>query len=235
MLTKIGKGLLNLIYPPLCLHCKATLYSDSHLLCGDCLGLLELIEPSERCPYCFSYCYEQKVCSDCRKRHPIFNGLAASFDYVGPAETLVRRLKYSDQPYLAKGCGAYLSAQFLRLEWPIPDVIVPVPIALTHWLERGYNQSLLIAETFSEILERPVQDALLRKSGDYSQAGLSLAQREKLEGNTISLRKNQNLQDKIILLVDDVMTSGNTMRKCAETLLSDCPSQIYGLTFCKAI
>lgn len=237
ILNKATKSVLSLLYPPLCIHCKEGLYSDIHLLCANCLDLLELIDPSERCPYCFSssYCIENKVCGDCRKRHPIFNGLAASFDYVGPAATLIRKLKYSDQVYLAKGCGAYLAAQFLRLDWPMPDVIVPVPIAFTHWLERGYNQSLLIAESLSTLLNCPVQDALWRKSGDYSQAGLSLAQRRKLEGNNIYLRKNQKLQDKTILLIDDVMTSGSTMRKCAEALLSDCPMNIYGLAVCRAI
>jgi competence protein ComFC len=237
MLRKYFRSFVNLIYPPICLHCKQSLNQDNHLLCEACLAILELADPSERCLFCFSpeSLSEQQICSECLIKPPILNGMAAAFDYVGPSACLVRKLKYSDQAFLAKGCGGYLAAQFLRLEWPIPDVIIPVPITFTHWLERGYNQSHLIALTLSEIIKSPVQDSLIRKSGDYSQAGLSNRQRVKLEGKTIQLKKNQSLQDKCILLIDDVMTTGSTMHKCAEALLEDCPASIYGLAVCRSI
>lgn len=236
-LGTLCNAFLDLIYPPACLHCKGGLSDSSKLLCGSCLPLLEQIDPVERCPYCFSshFCPEQSVCAECRKRHPILNGLGAVFDYAGPAASLVRKLKYSNQPHLAEGCGAYLAAQFLLLEWPMPDLIVPVPIAFTHWLERGYNQSMLIADSLSKIIQRPAEEMLVRKSGDYSQAGLSHTQRMNLEGSSIFLKKPGRLQDKCILLIDDVMTTGSTMRRCAEALLADCPASIYGLAVCKAL
>ncbi len=46
-------------------------------------------------------------------------------------------MKYSNQPYLAKGAGAYLAVQLMNLEWPMPDVIVPVPLTLVHCISRG--------------------------------------------------------------------------------------------------
>lgn len=237
VLETICSSFLSLVYPPLCLHCKSGLHDASLLLCEDCLLLMELIEPKERCPYCFSpqYCPEQRFCVDCKRRPPILNGLGASFDYIGPAASLVKKLKYSDQTYLAKGCGAYLAAQFLRLDWPMPDVIIPVPIAFTHWLERGYNQSLLLSKQLGALLQSPVQEALVRKSGDFSQAGLSLEQRRKLESGSIFLKPSQGLQDKCILLVDDVMTSGSTMRQCGEAILEEGPASIYGLCVCRAV
>lgn len=236
-LRKFGKSSISLLYPPLCLHCREGLEDSSHLLCGTCLSLLELIDPKERCPRCFSpdFFPEKLLCSECIRSKPICDAIAAAFDYVGPAATLIQKLKYGDQSYLAKGCGGYLAAQFLRLGWPIPDVIVPVPISLAHWMERGFNQSLLLAQTLSGILNVPVQEALKRKSGDYSQAGLSRSQRVKLDGATVHLKKAQQLQDKCVLLIDDVMTTGSTMRKCAEAMLEECPAHIYGLAVCRAI
>lgn len=234
---RLGRAFVNLVYPPLCLHCKDSVNDDTHILCESCLSLLQLIVPAERCPCCFSarYSCESRHCPECQRTPPQLNAIAAAFDYVGPAATLVRKLKYSEQSYLAKGCGAYLTAQFLQLEWPMPDVIIPVPIALTHLLERGYNQSLLIAKSMSEILNCPVQEALYRGSGDYSQAGLSRKQRMELDGLLFSLKKDQQLQDKTVLLIDDVMTTGSTMRKCAEALMEECPAKIYGLAICRAI
>jgi ComF family protein len=161
--------------------------------------------------------------------------IAAAFDYEGPAATLMRQLKYGGQSYLAQGAGAYLTAQFLRLEWPMPDYIIPVPMSFMHWLDRGYNQSLLLAESMGEMIQRPVQDILYRRSGDYSQAGLSRWQRQELDGRTIRLNATLDLRDKTVLLVDDVMTTGSTIRKCAEVLMEAAPARIYGLVLCKAV
>lgn len=234
---RIGKAFVNLVYPPLCLHCKESITEDTHIFCEACLGLMQLIDPAERCPHCFSsnYSLESRHCPECQRTPPILNAIAAAFDYVGPAACLVRKLKYSDKSYLSKGCGAYLAAQFLQLDWPMPDLIIPVPISLTHLLERGYNQSYLIANTLSEILQCPLQDALNRSSGDYSQAGLSRKQRMELDGQLFSLKKEQQLQDKTLLLIDDVMTTGSTLRKCAEVLMEECPAKIYGLAICRAL
>lgn len=233
----ISQAFINLLYPPLCLHCQAAMHNDTHLLCDPCVELLELINPAERCPQCFSanYCSNKRLCNECLQRAPILDGIAAAFDYVGPAASLVRKLKYANQPYLAKGCAAYLAAQFLQLNWPMPDVIVPVPISLTHLLERGYNQSMQLSLHLAEILQVPVQEALGRKSGDYSQAGLTRRQRCQLGGTCFKMKSGQHIQDKCVLLIDDVTTTGSTMRKCAEAMVEAYPAKIYGLTVCRAL
>lgn len=234
---KIIKAFSHLLFPPLCLHCRQEVLEEAFPLCTDCLSLLELIDPVERCPYCFAsdYCPERRVCGLCVKRLPMLHGIAAAFDYIGPAATLIRKMKYTNQPYLAEGCGAYLAAQLLRLEWPLPDVIVPVPIATTHWLERGYNQSVLLAQSISRLIQKPVAEVLVRRSGDYSQAGLSRHQRTKLGGSKFQLKPGYSLQDKTVLLVDDVMTTGSTIRKCAEAMMREYPGSIYGLAVCRAL
>jgi ComF family protein len=143
-------------------------------------------------------------------------------------------MKYAQQPYLAKGAAAFMVAQWANLEWPMPDIVVPVPMSFTHWLERGYNQSELLAKEIATLLDRPMVNALGRKSGDYSQAGLSISQRRSLEGSRFYLRSNQLLYDKTILLIDDVITSGTTLNRCAEALMEGHPGVVYGLSFCKA-
>jgi len=228
---------IDLVYPSLCLHCRDSLPKGWSHLCPECLAKLELIDHKERCPYCFTSNYNpgSELCPACRRLDPILHGMAAAFDYVGPAATLIRKLKYSDQPYLAKGVGAYLAAQFLELQWPWPDRIIPVPISLTHRLDRGYNQSLLLAQSMAEILDAPIQEPLIRKSGDFSQAGLNYKQRMNLKATTFILKKEQHLHDKCLLLIDDVMTTGSTLRRCAEALQEECPASIYGLTVCRAV
>lgn len=230
-------SLVDLLYPPLCLHCANTVEQRDASFCASCQSLLELIHPDERCPHCFSpqYHVENKLCLHCKQRYPVLNHIAAAFDYIGPAATLVKKMKYSNQPHLAKGAAGYMVAQFLQLNWSLPDMIIPIPMPLTHWIERGYNQSELLAQHFSNIIGCPVQNALERRSGDYSQAGLTLEQRKALNSDKFYLKNNVNITDKTILLIDDVMTSGSTMRQCAEVLFDAYASSIYGLTLCRAI
>lgn len=237
LVRRLNQSLIDLVYPPLCLHCSRPICGKAALFCPSCQTLLEIIPHQERCPFCFSsdYSVSRRSCPHCVKQPPVLYRIAAVFDYVGPAATLVKKMKYSDQPYLAKGAGAFMAAQFINLEWAIPDVVIPVPMALTHWIDRGYNQSELLAEQFANIIGCPVLNALKRHSGDYSQAGLSLSQRKELGAEKFCLRENLQLHDKTILLVDDVMTSGSTLRKCAEVLFASYPKVIYGLTLCRAI
>jgi len=238
LLTQLSKSFIDLIYPPLCLHCFNGLEKEQPLFCRSCLELLVPIDPEERCPYCFSMDFEkmrESCCQSCSESPPIIDRTAAVFDYEGPAATLVKRLKYGGQSYLAKGAGAYMAAQFIRLEWPLPDAIIPMPMASLRRAERGYNQTLLLARSLGAILDRPVLDVLKRRGGDFSQAGLSLKQRLELKSDRFAIKKGVKFEDQCLLLVDDVMTSGSSLRCCAETLFELYPRKIYAMTVCRAI
>jgi ComF family protein len=198
------------------------------------MELLEFLECKSHCPKCFSSDFSQKNhgCKQCQQKKSPFTGIGATFDYKGPIVTLVKKLKYGNQAYLSTGISSFMAAQFVSLNWPLPDIIIPVPQSLSRMFTRGYNQAELLSETLSIFLKCPVQKALKRSSDDYSQAALNKDQRLRLTGNSIRLKKNQMLQDKVILLVDDVMTTGSTLQRCAEALLEECPNSIYALTAC---
>lgn len=229
----------NLVYPPICMHCNIIAEDDNEKFCIQCAKRLIPIQPEERCPYCFSSDFERAkeiCCAECRMDPLPLTRIAAVFDYEGPAASIVRHLKYGGQFYLAKGCGAYMAYQFNELNWRLPDAIIPMPMPILRRLDRGYNQSLLIAESLGKILDRPVLDILKRKSTGFSQAGLNIKQRKELKSSAFSLRSRKpELFDKSLLLVDDVMTTGSSLRCCAETLAELYPTAIYGLTFCRTI
>lgn len=220
------------VYPSFCLHCGCPI--NGQPFCSTCLGQLEPIELEERCPYCFSSDYqpEKRVCYPCFMDRPLLKRRAAVFEYQGVAATLLLKMKYGNQPYLAKGAGAFLAMQFLRLEWPFPDLIVPVPLTLVHRISRGYNQSFLLAEALGTFLNRPTKKILSRRWLDQSQARMSKEQRLDLEAEAFSLNKKIDIQDKVILLVDDVITTGRTMQCCAENLSQGFPKAIYGISLC---
>ncbi len=226
---------LHLCFPTRCLHCREILAPYQSVFCNSCASLLELIDPKGQCQTCFSL--KEGASHDCLACHDypsLFVRKAAAFDYLGPASSLVRQLKYANQPYLAKGMGAFLFAQFEQLNWQLPDALVPVPLSFSHWLQRGYNQSALLAEELGKLMHIPVWNALKRTSNDYSQTALVLKQRKRL-GCAFKLQKNYCLKDKKILVMDDVMTSGSTLHRCAEALSEGLPNLLYALTFCRTI
>lgn len=235
--SKLLEACSHFIYPSYCLHCQTLLFQDKKHLCQTCFETLAFLEPEEHCSICFTF-KDSSLCEFCLS-HPqafFFDRSAAAFSYDTAASSLVKAIKYGNQAYLSEGLGAMMALQFERLNWPVPDVIVPVPIAWDRRLIRGFNQSQLLAESLSKFLKIPMANVLKRSFGDYSQAGLSHEQREQLkEKNSFYLKGNHQIYDKTILLIDDVMTTSSTINACAKALLEGCPSQIFVLTVCKSV
>lgn len=233
-MKRLIRSFLDLIYPPLCLHCGNSIQES--LLCPNCLDELALIDPSDRCLFCFKENEMAKLsaCLECRRHPPVLHRLAAACDELGPARTLLTHLRSGNRPSLAKGAGALMAAQFLQLKWPFPDLIVPVPLDWVHRWERGYNQSLLLAEEVGAILQRPVVPLLKRRLGGYSQTLLSYAERASLQ-NPFYLKSGSSIQGKTVLLIDDTLSTGATLSCCAEILLDEAPQAVYGLVFCRGM
>jgi ComF family protein len=143
-------------------------------------------------------------------------------------------MKYGQQTYLAKGIAGFMLNQWAQLQWPVPDIIIPVPQSTSHWLERGFNQSGLIAKQFAKGIDKTFAEPIKRNSGDYSQAGLKKDQRKKLTNVRFSLHKPELLTDKTVLLIDDVSTTGATLKQCGSIIVQAGPRALYALTFCKA-
>lgn len=195
---------------------------------------MEILNPDNRCERCFSMKDPSLPCYGCIAVKSPFIALGSVFDYEGPAGALVKQFKYGRHAFLAQPMAAYLAAQTIRLDWPLPDYIVPAPLSSMRYLTRGFNQSEQLALEMSNILGSSMALALGRYAGDYSQAGMLREQRVQLNNKNFVLLDAHKLKNKIIYLVDDVITTGQTLRICAELLQKASPQAIYGLTFCKA-
>ena len=156
------KLLSDLAFPPLCVHCQGPTAKAGHLFCKGCTGFFELIDPQSRCPYCFAENDGRRPCPECVQKKRWQLKMASALDYLGAVSSLVKQLKYGRMPYLAQTGGQFLVAQFFRLKWPLPDMIVPVP--RRHWFQ-GVNHALLLSQCLARSLGIPCRPLVKRKSG----------------------------------------------------------------------
>lgn len=158
--------------------------------------------------------------------------MASALDYVGAVSTHVKRMKQGRIPYLAKTAAAFMTIQFLHLNWPIPDWVVPVPRRFW-WQNR--NHSELIAAEIAQNLQAPYRSFLKRGEVEFSQSRLNQKQREALSESTFLLKNGKELEDSTVLLIDDVITTGTTLRHSALALRDGFPKKVFALSFARSI
>ncbi len=120
------------------------------------------------------------------------------------------------------------------LPWPV-ELIVPVPLSEKRYRERGYNQVELVARTLALALGwKCVPEALARVRETASQVGLSAAERRQ---NVLGAFRasRPHVQERTILVMDDVATTGATLSSCAQALLDEGASAVYAFTLARAL
>ncbi len=143
------------------------------------------------------------------------------YEPLSPARVLQHRLKYGGHRSLAVHLGRILgqSIRILRSSVKYFDMMVPVPVHPVRLLERGYNQADEIAHGVSDILNIPVErKALVRHFLSESQVQNDRDEREKNLRSAFSMAPGSALAGKNILLIDDVVTTGATIRSAINTL-----------------
>ncbi len=215
-------GLFDLLLPATCPLCRA----ESPLiapfgLCPECLAQLPPL-PAARCPRCaLPYATADgtpHLCESCLRRPPNFSRVVAVGLYHDLLREGIHRFKYEQGIDLDRSLAALL-AQRLATETPDfrPELIIPVPLHLSRLQERGYNQSLLLARRLGKELQVPTARRRLRRRRPTApQQGLPLAARRHNLCGAFGL--SEPLHGERILLVDDVMTTGATLRECAKVL-----------------
>jgi ComF family protein len=158
---------------------------------------------------------------------------------------LVHCYKYKGKIQLAEPLGGLLLAAFQRFwESQAVDVIVPVPLHIRRFRERGFNQAFLLMRNWPKHdgvdplrlsavqIERNV---LLRSVNTVPQTGLGRAERLTNIKDAFEIQSNERIKNKAVLLVDDVFTTGATANECARTLLEAGAKQVDVLTLARTV
>ncbi len=199
-------SLLDLLLPAYCELCH--LQSGGPALCEICLG--DLPRNRVACPSCATPLVEPLICADCQRRPPPWDRCIVPLLYTGDARRLILRLKRSGSPALAT---ALLDAAAVEIR--DADVTVPIPSTVWRTLRRGHNPAEVLARALPRHRVPPVRPALLRRRAGPRQTGTSRALRAR---NVRGVFTAAGRVPNHVLLVDDVMTSGATLREASTVL-----------------
>lgn len=199
--------------PGSCLLCALPTRGD---LCPGCRA--DLPELRHACDRCALPLPRPGTCGHCLRRPPPYHRAFAAFRYAPPLRDLVLRLKFRNRLTLARLLGELLAERIAEASLPRPDLILPVPLHEARLRERGYNQALELARPVARRLALPLDPTLaLRRLATASQSDLPLPARRRNVRGAFAIAARP--LPRHIAILDDVVTSGSTVRELTSALL----------------
>lgn len=184
------------------------------------------------------------VCGACRREAPAFDGARSYGLYRGALRGAVLEMKFHRRERLAVKLGELLAVPWAAcpaLEEASHATLVPVPLHRSRRRERGYNQAEALARGLATELRRAAGGGvkvdlgcLLRTRATPPQTGLSLRARLENVRGAFEVASPQRARGRVLVLVDDVMTTGATLSACAAALKRAGAAQVLGLTLARA-
>jgi len=235
----LGTGLVDLALPPQCLACDRHVAVDGGL-CAVCWGELR---PIER-PYCqrlgipFSYDLGPGALSaEAIADPPPFERCRSVAHFDAVARRLVHGLKYRDHMELARWMGAWMARAGAELVAEA-DVVVPVPLHRMRLWSRRFNQSAALAEAIARAgSKRFAPTALRRIRATTQQVGLSARERDANVRGAFRVAADEAMKiaGRRVLLVDDVYTTGATVKAATRALIRGGAAAVDVLTFARVV
>lgn len=223
-ILKIQEKISNLLYPPICGICEKI---NKDGLCPKCN--LELKKQAE-----VSILQKEEI-EENIKKEKYFEELMYIFKYEGQVRKLILDYKFNEKSYLYKTFVNFLLKNEKIFEnIKKYDKIIPVPISKKRNKERGYNQSMLIADEIANKTNLElVNNCLIKTKNIIEQSKLNKEDRQQNIQGVYSLQNERLITNKKILLVDDIYTTGSTVNECCKILQQANPKTIGVLVLAK--
>lgn len=232
----VAEIILNFLFPRRCVSCgKVGAY-----LCPHCLSKIILVE-TPICPVCERPAIGGATHPVCQTRYSL-DGLISISAYDGPMRIAIKRLKY--RPWISDLGENLVSLIIFYLreknlaDWLISGkvVLVPVPLYKDRQRERGFNQSEILGKLLAQKLSLSFwAGLLLRNRNTKPQAELKGKERQENIKNAFAVNHNSQfiIHNSNILLIDDIWTTGSTLRTCAQVLKRAGFKRVWALTLAR--
>lgn len=238
-LTRMVKSCMDIILPPSCPFCGVRMsVAGSRRICPRCISAIQYLEP----PFCricgielpgLSATRHEPLCGECLSNTPPFATARSIVRYDAQVKQLVHKLKYTGElsviPGLVELIDSYDMADFAAV-----DRVVVVPLHIRRLRHRGFNQAAVLARLlFADRLNLIKPDWLSRTRNTIPQTELGGNARRKNLRGAFQVRATADLMGSRVCLVDDVFTTGTTVRECSKELLKSGAAEVRVLTLAR--
>jgi len=228
-----------LVFPSACRVCGDLLDEPGErVVCRACLGRLEPCR-NPACVCCgrfFEGATSPHLCLDCLTRRPPYSRHRSGARYEGILREMIVLMKYGGCRILGKDLARF-ALEALGDEgslWPGLDAVVPVPLHRRKKRARGFNQAETIARELARAKGLPLLGrALVRVKNIPAQTTLDAAARKRNVTAAFAVRRPAAVRGLRVLVVDDVYTTGATVRECSRTLLRAGVREVRALTLAR--
>lgn len=215
-------------------------------MCRKIEKILEIIFP-RKCGFCNTLINEYFTCKKCKKKleyictndklkkieNKYFDYLISSYFYIDVIRNKILEFKFKNKKYLYKSLAEKLLEDLKPYKHMI-DGIVSVPISLNRFIERGYNQSELIAKYVAKGLNKSlIKFVLFKTKNNKKQSELGIEQRSKNVQNAYKVLNKKIISEKNLLLIDDIFTTGATINECSKVLKQNGAKMVIAATVAK--
>lgn len=232
------KRITKTIFPEnfTCIFCGDEIFDENkYSTCDNCKNKLPKVS-GKSCEKCGQMLNNMATfCDHCQNSHHIFNRNCSVFDYSDEVRNKIQNFKFRNNKFLGKPFAEYMADCYKSNNYDC-DLIVPVPVHITRLKERGYNQSEILAEHISKILNLPLDTTSLQKiKKTENQVDLDFKERKANLSGAFKVMDKSKIKGKKILLVDDVFTTGSTLDACCDVLFKAGAKAVFGLTLAHAV
>ena len=225
---------VNLIFPNVCVSCECII-DKNYDLCDECDKKINFLT-KHYCNVCGTVISDNiYTCGKCIASPPPFKVLISAFVYDQHSKNMIINFKFFDNLNYVKTYVKWMH----QANWDIfqdAEIIIPIPLHKMRLLKRKYNQAALLARKLSKLSNLfYIPFAIKRPRHTTPQAGLSLKQREKNLKRAFKISNKEIIKNKIVILVDDVVTTGATVRSCSQEILNSGAREVRVLSLARTI
>lgn len=227
--------ILEYIYPKniKCIICKSPISKEnSYSLCKDCFNKVNFIKNAcIKCGKPLTNFYKKEYCPKCDENKYNFERALSCVEYDDNIHKIIYNFKYGRKTYLS-----YYIAQIMKDKLQYEsidfDYIAYVPLHKKRERKRGFNQAYLIAKNLSQFTNKPTLDIIERNRNTRYLSKLSRNARKNELKDVFTIKEEiTTIEEKNILLVDDIFTSGSTTDEISKLLIKSGVNKVYVLCF----